>query len=441
MPKTLIPAHRTAQSGAIALHRIAGTMTLATAAIAGLAAGALTAYMRIEGMPGLCADAARIGCMADDTFWRVLVTAHGLLMLFFAAIPALLNGFGLLALPRLIGAPAMAFPRLSLVAWAGYALATALALSALFAPGAADGGGLALGLGRAALHLAGLSALASAVNAITTFLTARDPARKMSDLPLFAWSIFAASWIVLLSVPVLAAALGAMSAPAMTQEPGDLLWIFSHPAILMLTLPALGLVSEVIEAAAGRPLSGRQATIGAMIGAAGIGFFLWAEELFNGGIGARGIAGSVAGTAAIVLPVLVCLASWSLTLLRGISRPSLALSWALGLVTLIATGIAGSAGLLLAGVPAAGLLHQVIGLSAIFALGAGLQTMVAQPQGSRIAQTQFALMVAGATLLIAAEFLGHADRLMSDRLISAGTLICLASALLSLPMLISRKPR
>lgn len=390
--------------------RLAGGMTLCAAALAGIAGGALTGYMRL----------VALSRPLDTAPWQALVTAHGLVMLFFAAIPALIGGIGMLALPGILGTRDIAFPRLAVAAAALQGLATALALAALAAPGAAVESAAATTLGSFALHLSGIAMLGLAAVAITSILTHRAPDRRLSEMPVLGWALLAANAMVLMSMPVLAAAIVHLGGPV--TQPG-LGWVFGHPAILMVVLPALGLAAQGIEAETGRPLAGRRTVAATMLAATGIGFFVWAGRLFSEGLGPDALAPWL-GALCIGGPVLAVLLAALSSLRHGPGS-----GWSVALTLLMAAGLTGTVALALAGREVTGLMHQTIGLGAAFAVMAVLNARLG-PAAGRLGRGQFALMAAGAVLLLTAEIFGL------GRMTTAGALLCLAGAALAVPLIL-----
>ncbi|MEO1704582.1 MAG: cbb3-type cytochrome c oxidase subunit I, partial [Pseudomonadota bacterium] len=216
-------------------HKDIGILYLLVGGLTGFISVAFTVYMRLELMePGvqyMCMEGARFfsagtleECTPNGHLWNVLITAHGVLMMFFVVIPALFGGFGNYFMPLQIGAPDMAFPRLNNLSFWMYVAGTSLAVASVFAPGGNDQagsgvgwvlypplsvneGGMSMDLAIFAVHLSGASSILGAINMITTFLNMRAPGMTLFKVPLFAWSIFITSWLILLALPVLAGAI------------------------------------------------------------------------------------------------------------------------------------------------------------------------------------------------------------------------------------------
>jgi len=224
-------------------HKDIGILYLIVSAIAGFISVAFTVFMRMELMdPGvqyMCMEHLDKGfisgflssmaasvpgeCTPNGHLWNVMITAHGILMMFFVVIPALFGGFGNYFMPLQIGAPDMAFPRMNNLSFWLYVAGTSMAVASVLAPGGNDQmgsgvgwvlypplstneGGFSMDLAIFAVHISGASSILGAINMITTFLNMRAPGMTLFKVPLFSWSIFVTSWLILLSLPVLAGA-------------------------------------------------------------------------------------------------------------------------------------------------------------------------------------------------------------------------------------------
>jgi len=256
-------------------HKDIGILYLIVSAIVGLISVMFTVYMRLELMdPGvqyMCLEGARLTaaavgeCTPNGHLWNVLITGHGILMMFFVVIPALFGGFGNYFMPLQIGAPDMAFPRMNNLSFWMYVAGTSLAVASVLAPGGNDQpgsgvgwvlypplstneGGYSMDLAIFAVHVSGASSILGAINMITTFLNMRAPGMTLFKVPLFSWSIFVTSWLILLSLPVLAGAITMLLMdrnfgftffdPAGGGDPilyQHILWFFGHPEVYIVT--------------------------------------------------------------------------------------------------------------------------------------------------------------------------------------------------------------
>ena len=191
-------------------HKDIGTLYIIFAILAGLVGGFFSLLMRAElAAPGL-------DVVADGQVWNVIITAHGLLMVFFVVMPALIGGFGNWFVPLMIGAPDMAFPRMNNFSfWILVPALVLLVVSATIGTGAGTGwtiypplsnklghAGPSVDMAIFALHLAGASSILGAVNFITTILNMRTPGMTLHKMPLFVWAMLITAFLLLLAVPV-----------------------------------------------------------------------------------------------------------------------------------------------------------------------------------------------------------------------------------------------
>jgi len=197
-------------------HKDIGILYLIISAFVGLISVSFTVYMRLELMePGvqyMCLEGARLlsaaaegECTPNGHLWNVMITYHGVLMMFFVVIPALFGGFGNYFMPLQIGAPDMAFPRMNNLSLWLYVTGVALGVVSMLSPGGNDQlgsgvgwvlyaplstreAGMSMDFAIFAVHVSGASSILGAINMITTFLNMRAPGMTLHKVPLFAWS-------------------------------------------------------------------------------------------------------------------------------------------------------------------------------------------------------------------------------------------------------------
>jgi cytochrome c oxidase subunit I len=410
-------------------HKDIGILYLFTAAVVGFISVAFTVYMRMELMqPGvqymcmegsrLVADAAQ-DCTPNGHLWNVLITAHGILMMFFVVIPALFGGFGNYFMPLHIGAPDMAFPRMNNLSYWMYVAGTALAVASVLSPGGNDQlgsgvgwvlypplssheAGYSLDLALFAVHVSGASSILGAINMITTFLNMRAPGMTLHKVPLFAWSIFVTAWLILLALPVLAGAITMLITdrnfgttffdPAGGGDPilyQHILWFFGHPEVYIIIVPGFGIVSHVISTFARKPIFGYLPMVYAMVAIGVLGFVVWAHHMYTVGMSLTQQSYFMLATMVIAVPTGIKVFSWIATMWGGSIEFKTPMLWAFGFLFLFTVG--GVTGVVLSQAPVDRVYHDtyyvvahfhyVMSLGAVFGIFAGVYYWIGKMSG------------------------------------------------------------
>ncbi|HEY2156857.1 MAG TPA: cytochrome c oxidase subunit I [Isosphaeraceae bacterium] len=345
-------------------HKRIGLLYMASITLFFFVGGAAATLMRLE----LMTPAGDV--LASPDAYNRLFTMHGVVMIFFFLVPSIPAVLGNFLVPIMIGARDLAFPRLNLLSWYVYMVGGTMALWILIYGGIDTGwtfytpfstmfSNTMVAPAALAVFITGFSSILTGLNFIVTIHTMRAPGMTWGRLPLFVWAQYGTSLIMVLGTPVLAIAVGLVMVerllhvgifdPALGGDPilfQHLFWFYSHPAVYIMILPAMGVVSEIVPCFCRRPIFGYKFMAGAILGIAVLGFLVWGHHMFVSG------QSMYAGMVFSILSFLVAIPSaikvfnWSATMYKGSIRFDTPMLYALGFVGLFTMG--GLTGLMLA---------------------------------------------------------------------------------------------
>ncbi len=375
--------------------------------------------------------------VADNDFvtndkYNQIFTMHASAMLFLFIIPVW-AGFGNYMVPLQIGAADMAFPRINALSFWLLPPAGLLMFSGFLVDGGAAQAGwtayspLARTLGPGmdlwiiAVLLLGISSTIGAANFLVTMFRMRAPGMTMFRMPIFCWTMLVTAVLQLLATPVLAAALSMLyidrNFGGSFFDPNgggnvvlwqNVFWFYSHPAVYIMILPGMGIVSEIIPVFSRKPLFGYKAFVFATLGIGGLGFSVWAHHMFTTGAVLKPFFGFM--TFMIGIPTGVKIFNWLATMFRGSITFEPPMLFALGFISMFLIG--GINGTFSAAVPVdfalhdtyfvVAHLHYVLFGGSVFAVFAGMYYWFPKIWGRRLndklGTIQFALMIVGFNL-------------------------------------------
>jgi cytochrome c oxidase subunit 1 len=310
------------------------------------------------------------GTLVSAETYNRLFTMHGITMVFFFLIPSIPAVLGNFLIPMMIGAKDLAFPRLNLLSWYIFVLGGLFTLYSQLAGGVdtgwtfytplstiySDSHVVAAALG---IFITGFSSILTGLNFIVTIHTMRAPGMTWFRLPIFVWTHYATSIIFILGTPVIAVTLGMVALervfhlgffnPALGGDPvlfQHLFWFYSHPAVYIMILPGMGVVSEIIPTFARKRIFGYSFVAAASFGIAVIGFLVWGHHLFVSSQSAYAAMTFSFLSYLVAIPSAVKVFNWMGTLYKGSISYDTPMLYALGFIGLFVIG--GLTGLFLA---------------------------------------------------------------------------------------------
>jgi cytochrome c oxidase subunit 1 len=463
-------------------HKIIGIQFLFSTLIFLILGGLLAMFVRMQlgwphaELPGFSQMFGRTnaGRMPPE-FYNMLFTMHATIMIFFVIIPILVGAFGNFTIPLMIGARDMAFPKLNMLSywfmwpafimilmsifvggtlggpgtgWTSYPMLASASMPAGegFDSPAAPNSGMGQTLWLSALLFVGVSSMMGSVNYITTIINLRAPGMTLYRMPMTTWAMFITAILQAFALPVLTVALifqlldktigTVFFLPPAGLEFGNwhtgpgggqtllwqhLFWFYSHPAVYIMILPAMGMVSDIIATFARRQLFGYKAMIYSIAGIAGLGFIVWGHHMFQSGMDPRLGTGFMIATIMIALPSAVKVFNWLGTIWKGNIQYTSAMLFALGFVSLFIIG--GLSGIFMAATPVdiyihdtyfiVAHLHYVLFASSLFGIFAGIYYWFPKMFGRQMNETWgkvhfFFTFVAGNCVFFPMHILGTA---------------------------------
>lgn len=336
-------------------HKRIALMYLVSLTIFFILGGAAAALFRLDLMT------PQADLVQSETYNK-LFTMHGIVMIFFFLVPSIPAVMGNFLVPVMIGARDVAFPRLNLLSWYVFMLGGILALSAIVLGGVDTGwtfytpyssmyANSNVILAVAGAFIAGFSSIMTGLNFIVTIQKMRAPGLTWFRLPLFIWAMYATSLVVILGTPVVAITLVMIFAerflgfgifdPKLGGDPvlfQHLFWFYSHPAVYIMILPGMGVISELIACFSRRRVYGYTFVAFSSLAIAVIGFFVWGHHMF---VSSQSIyAGLVFSflTFFVAIPTAIKILNWIMTMFKGSISFDAPMLYAFGFLGLFTIG-------------------------------------------------------------------------------------------------------
>ncbi len=300
--------------------------------------------------------------LVSSETYNKLFTAHGIIMVWFFLIPSIPNTLGNFIIPMMIGAKDLAFPKINLLSWYLFMFSGCVVMYALFRGGVDTGWTfyppfstaysttyvVAAAMG---IFLNGFSSIMTGLNFIATIHRMRAPGLTWFRLPIFIWSLYSTSVIFVLATPVLAITLLMVGVerifqvgifdPALGGDPvlfQHMFWFYSHPAVYIMVLPAMGVVSEIIPAFARKPLFGYKAVAFSSVAIAVLSFVVWGHHMFVAGISIYSAMTFSILSYFVAVPSAIKVFNWTATVYKGSVSWDTPMLYAIGFVGLFTIG-------------------------------------------------------------------------------------------------------
>ncbi len=317
--------------------------------------GALAGLIRLELLT------PQSDLMASDTYNKIF-TMHGVVMIFLFLVPSVPATLGNFLIPIMIGAKDLAFPKINLLSWYLYLAGGALTLGAMISGGVDTGwtfttpmsthfsntNVITTGL---AIFIAGFSSIFTGLNFIVTLHRMRAPGMTWFKMPLFCWAHYAASILMVLGTPVLAITIVLVALertvgigvfdPTKGGDPilfQHLFWFYSHPAVYIMILPGMGVISEVISTFSRKRVFGYTAVAFSSVAIAVFGFFVWAHHMFIMGVSNYAVLVFSLLTMLVAVPSAIKIFNWAFTLYKGSITFETPMLYAFGFMGLFTIG-------------------------------------------------------------------------------------------------------
>ena len=302
------------------------------------------------------------GMIASEETYNRLFTIHGVVMVWFFLVPVVPVTLGNFVIPLMVGARDLAFPKLNLLSWYLFIIAGAVLLYALFVGGLDTGWTFYTPLSTrysyghvvaaaVAIFIAGFSSIATGLNFVVTIHRLRAPGMTWYKMPVFLWSLYATSVILVLATPVLAMTLLLLAVerafgigvfdPALGGDPllfQHMFWFYSHPAVYIMILPGFGVISEIIPTFSRKEIFGYKFVVWSSVAIAAISFLVWGHHMFVAGISLYSALVFSILSFLVAVPSAIKVFNWIGTMHKGYIHFDAPMLYALGFIGLFTIG-------------------------------------------------------------------------------------------------------